>query len=72
MLSFLLYKIIYFIKNKKYLENKFFLERYLYDIPYRKIVYLKDNNIDKMYQERFHFFDFINEKKFLESKYGKL
>ena len=72
VLSFLLYKIIYFIKNKKYLENKFFLERYLYDIPYRKIVYLKDNNIDKMYQERFHFFDFINEKKFLESKYGKL
>ena len=70
VLSFLIYKIIYFIKNKRYLENKFLLERYLYDIPYKRIEYLKDGNIKNMYQERFHFFNYINERKILESKYG--
>jgi len=70
VLSFLIYKIIYFIINKKYIENKFYLERYLYDIPYKRVIYIKDNNINKMYQEKFHFFKYINEKKILESKYG--
>ena len=70
VLSFLLYKIIYFIKNRKYLENKFFLERYLYDIPYKRVVFIHNSNINNMYQERFHFLNFINEKKYLESKYS--
>ena len=70
VLSFLIYKLVYFIKNKKYLENKFFLERYLYDISYKKIINFKDKNIDNMYQERYHFFQYINEKKILETKYS--
>ena len=72
VLSFLIYKLYFFIRNKKYLENKFFLERYLYDIPYKKIIYIKDNNLNKMYQEKYHFFKYINEKKFLETKYRKI
>ena len=70
VLSFLIYKIIYFIKNKKYLENKFLLERYLYDIPYKKILYLKDNNVNNMYQEAYHFFNYVNEYQFLKIKYS--
>ena len=69
VLSFLLYKLIYFIKNKKYIENKFFLERYIYDIPYRKIIYYNDYNINNMYQEKYHFFNYVNEKKYLGTKY---
>ena len=68
VLSFLLYKIVYFIKNKKYIENKFILERYLYNMNYNKIKYI--NNIDNMYQEKYHFLNNINEKKYLESKYS--
>ena len=70
VLSFLIYKLIYFIKNKKYLENKFFLERYLYDLKYKKVACINDNNINKMYQEKYHFFKYVNERKILESKYS--
>lgn len=69
VLSFLIYKVIYFVNNKKYLENKFFLERYLYDLSYKKVVYFKKNCLSNMYQERFHFFNYINEKNILKTKY---
>ena len=71
VLSFLIYKIIYFIKNKKYLENKFILERYLYDIPYNKIKYIKDLNLNKMYQDTYHFFNYINERAVIMFRYRK-
>ena len=67
VISFLLYKLLYFIRNKKYLENKFLLERYIYDIPYNKIKYI--NNINNMYQQTYHFFNHIKEYDYLKEKY---
>ena len=66
VLSFLLYKILFFIRNKKYLENKFLLERYLYDIPYNRIKYLKNNNLNNLYQDTYHFLKFKKEYKCLK------
>ena len=69
ILSFLIYKIIYFIRNRKYLENKFLLERYLYDLKYSKIKYLNNNDLKNMYQDTYHFFNYVNECTVLNKKY---
>ena len=37
IVSFLLYKVIIYIKNYKYMRNRFLLERYLYKFNYNKI-----------------------------------
>ena len=65
---FLGYKIYYFIINKKYLENKFCLERYIYDIPYTKIKYI-NGNLGGMYQEAYHFINHKKEYVYLKEKY---
>jgi len=72
ILTFIIYKLILFIKNKKYLENKFLLERYLYDIPYRKIKYIKGIKINRMYQETYHFFNNIKEYNYLNKRYNNI
>ena len=72
VLSFLIYKIIYFIKNKKYLENKFILERYLYNIPFKRIKYINNNNLNNMYQETYHFFNHRKEYDYLKERYNAL
>ena len=64
---FLGYKIYYFIINKKYLENKFYLERYIYDIAYDKIRYI--TNINNMYQDTYHFLNYKKEYDYLKEKY---
>jgi hypothetical protein len=62
---FLLYKLVVDIKNYKYYRNKFLIERYLYDYPYKKI----DNNtesINELKKEVYHYFKknnkYISEK----------
>ena len=74
IISFLLYKLILYIKNYKYCKNRFLLERLIYDIDYSKI----DNNtkdINDLKKEVFHYFKrnnkYINEKDMIRNKYYK-
>lgn len=74
IISFLAYKLIEYIKNYKYLKNRFILERLLYDIDYNKI----DNNtknISSLRKEVLHYFKnnnkYINEKNYIKNYYKK-
>lgn len=72
IISILIYKTINYYKYYKYLKNRFFLERILYDIDYKKI----DNNtrnINNIRKEVLHYFKcnnkYINEKKMIKNVY---
>ena len=62
-----------FIKQLKYIYNKFLLERYLYNISYPKIKII--NNGNKMYKNNSHIIkvnnNYITEKKYLSKYYFK-
>lgn len=70
--------IVFFIQiikelyNNKYIFNKFLLERYIYNIKYKKIRNIIGDTKDKMYRNRSHVFilknKIVNEKELL----GKL
>ena len=66
LITFLIYKIIAYIKDRKDLENKFILERTLYDIPYKRICYDKKFHRNKLRQECLHFFNYQSEDKYLK------
>ncbi len=66
IISFLFYQIIITYKNFKYYENRFLLERYLYDFNYKKI----DNHtksIQDLKKNTLHFFKegnhYVREKE---------
>lgn len=67
---FLIIKIYEAIKNYKYIINRFYLERILYDNYYDGIVI--NSSIDKMKINKFYFFKdgkkLINEKKYILKK----
>lgn len=70
IISFLFYKCLIYIKNYKYLKNRFLLERYLYNIEYKKI----DNHtkdVKDLKKEVLHYFKenniYIKEKKKIEN-----
>jgi len=74
IISFLLYKIILYVKNYKYNKKRFLLERYLYDLEYCKI----DNhtkNINSLKKGVLHYFKennkYINEKEKLKNLFVK-
>ena len=71
IISFLIYQLVIFIKNKNYLESKFILERHLYKIPYKKIKYNSSFNKKLLKQETLHFFNHINESKYLSIMFDK-
>ena len=62
-----------FIKQLKYIYNKFLLERYLYNISYPQIKII--NNGNKMYKNNSHIIkvnnNYITEKKYLSKYYFK-
>ncbi len=65
IISFLLYQFIIYIKNEKYLNKRFLLERYLYDLDYQRI----DNhtkNIDDLKKNVLHFFK--EDNKYIKEK----
>ena len=70
ILSFIIYNTINYLKNKKDIENKFYIERIIYDIPFKKIKYLKSINKNNMYQEKYHFFNNIKEYDYLKKYYN--
>lgn len=55
-----------FYKDLELIYNKFLLERYLYDIYYKKVKIIKDKN--KMYKNKMHYFN-INNKLIKEREY---
>ena len=64
---FLLIKLIEVIKDYKYVRNRFYLERILYDNYYDGII--NDGDINKMMINKYYFFKkngaYVNEKKYL-------
>lgn len=73
IISFLLFKIIYNIKNKIIIQNKFLLERYLHNFPYKKIEHNNLKNVNFLKKETLHFFKnndkYIHEKELLKEKF---
>ena len=71
MCLILLIEIIIIIKNQKYLIERFYLERYLYEYPYYKIENNLECNIHLLKKDTLHFFKkknyYIHEKKLLKS-----
>ena len=70
IISFLIYEIREYIKNKNLVFNKFILEKYLYSNNYKK--YKKINNIKQMKRNRKHLIknykSYITEKEFLKKR----
>lgn len=73
VISFLLYKIIDFVRKKEFLKNKFLLERFLYNIPYKKIEHTVITNPNLLKKETLHFFKkgekYVHEKEILRQKF---
>ncbi len=73
IISFLIYKLTEYIKNKDILFNKFLLERYLNNYEYTKITNLKNKNINDLKINNYTYFwkknKWSSEKKELENKF---
>jgi stage IV sporulation protein FB len=73
ILTFLLFKIYDAYKKRSYYENRFFLERYLYDYPYIKIESHPYPDLTKLKKDTLHFFwkkdRYLHEKEFLKQKF---
>ncbi len=74
IISFLIYKIVGYLQNYKYYQNRFLLERYLYDLEYHKI----DNhtkNLKDLKKNVYHYFKednhYINEKQKIAQLFDK-
>lgn len=69
---FLIYELLLVIKNYKYIMNRFYLERVLYDHYYNGIINC-EIDIDKLRIDKFYFFKdqnrFINEKDYIKRRY---
>ena len=73
IVSFLVYKLVSEFKNFKYQNERFLLERYLYDFPYRTIKNEKEIDLNLLKKDTYHYFfcnrKYLSEKKLLERKY---
>ncbi len=73
MMLFLIYKITYEYKRRKYFYEKFLLERYLKRYPFKK--YKVISNMDNFYRGYRHLFKrengYYTEREILEKKYKK-
>ena len=75
IITFLIYNTIIYFINYKYMQKRFLLERYLYDLNYQKIDN-KTKNIKDLKKNVYHYFKennhYVNEKvKIKESLYLK-
>lgn len=70
--SFLLFEFLWILKQQKYLKQKFYLERLLYQFPYQKIENHDQLNIHALKKNTLHFFKYQNRylhEKALLKKY---
>lgn len=73
IITFLIYKLYDRYKKRKMYQNKFYLERYLYEIPYVKIESHNYPDLKKLKKDTLHFFwqkdRYLHEKEFLKEHY---
>lgn len=70
VISFLIYKVYGYLKDYKFYKNKFILERIMYDIPYKAIVYKKFYSPYYLGLNKYYYFNYQNEKKVLKNEYN--
>ena len=70
VISFLIYKVYGHLKDYKFYKNKFILERIMYDIPYKVIVYKKNYSPYYLGLNKYYYFNYQNEKKVLKNEYN--
>lgn len=68
IIIFLLVNLFNYIREIKYILNKFYVERIIYNIKYKGLVSV--NSIDDLYKNKFNYIGGIDEKNFLLSKYN--
>lgn len=68
IIVFLLVNLFNYIKEIKYIINKFYVERIIYDLKYRGLISV--NNKEMMYKNRLNYICGINEKNYLLNKYS--
>lgn len=75
MIVFLILKIYEAYQKRKHYQNKFYLERYLYDLPYEKIKSHPNIDILNLKKDTLHFFwkkdRYLHEKEILKEHYSK-
>ena len=67
IIIFLLVSLMSYIKDIKYLINKFYIERVIYDIKYNGLISVSSK--DMMYKNKYNYIKGIGEKEYLKSKY---
>jgi len=67
IIMFLLLNLINYIKDLKFIMNKFYIERYLYNIEYNGLISI--NNINQMYKNKLNYINGIEEKTILFNKF---
>ena len=65
---FLFVNLINYIREIKYIMNKFFVERIIYDLRYRGLISV--NTKENMYKNRLNYICGVNEKSYLINNYG--
>ena len=65
---FLFVNLINYIKEIRYIMNKFYVERIIYDLEYYGLVSVKTKN--DMFKNKLNYICGINEKSYLLSNYG--
>lgn len=68
IILFLLISFLNYIKELKYLFNKFYIERVLYDLKYNGIVSI--NSISDIYKNKYNYIGYIDEKKYLNKMFN--
>ena len=74
IIVFLFFKIYEAYKKRKYYQNKFYLERYLYELPYTRIKSHNHLDLKQLKKDTLHFFwkkdRYLHEKEFLKIYYS--
>lgn len=69
VISFLVYKLYIYLKEYKYIHNKFILERMIYDIPYNKIIYKYKYSPYYLKLSNYYYFNYKSEKEVIDNIY---
>lgn len=69
VISFLVYKLYIYLKEYKYIHNKFILERMMYDIPYNKIIYKYKYSPYYLKLSKYYYFNYKSEKEVIDNIY---
>lgn len=64
IITFLLVSFINYIKNIKYVLNKFYLERIIYNLKFNGLISVKDK--ESMYKNKYNYISGIGEKYYLK------